>query len=553
MPEDFTQWFPEDFFQWQASRQMGAIILLSLISEDLTCLGAALLSATGSLSLWVAWTGTFLGIWWGDFLLYGFARVSGRWCRQTHWVQGLLARPRIQRAEAWFRDRGEAVLWVCRWVPGTRLPSYLAAGFVRFPLKRFLVVTGIMAAIWTSAIFLATSILGIAVRDWLARMERQLLVVFGFALVLLLLLRLWQRSRWWPSMEACQMFYDRWTRWEFWPAWFFYLPVAVWYVWLAVRYRGWGVPTVANPGIDAGGMVGESKIELLEELSRVAEGHTAEAVLVDESTWEGRCAFFEQVMVEQGWRYPVILKPDVGQRGSGVRKVSTDEGARECLRADGFKVVAQRYAPGPFEAGVFYYRHPGEASGKIFAITDKVFPCVVGDGRSTLGALILDDSRARLMAPVYRARFARRWDEVIPASESFRLVEAGNHAQGCLFRDGRALWSAVLEQRVDQIARALNEFYVGRFDVRYESVEAFRDRGEFQIVELNGAASEATSIYDPENRLMSAYRTLFRQWEIVFSIGGSNISRGFVPWSGWSLVQRWWRYQQEAREHPIAD
>ena len=34
--------------------------------------------------------------------------------------------------------------------------------------------------------------------------------------------------------------------------------------------------------------------------------------------------------------------------------------------------------------GVFYYRHPGEPEGRIFSITEKVFPAVVGDAAAMM-------------------------------------------------------------------------------------------------------------------------------------------------------------------------
>jgi len=58
----------------------------------------------------------------------------------------------------------------------------------------------------------------------------------------------------------------RWTHWEFWPGWLFYLPVAVNYVRLAILYRDFTLPTAANPGIFSGGFVGESKIVPLRDL-----------------------------------------------------------------------------------------------------------------------------------------------------------------------------------------------------------------------------------------------------------------------------------------------
>lgn len=64
--------------------------------------------------------------------------------------------------------------------------------------------------------------------------------------------------------------------------------------------------------------------------------------------------------------------------------------------------IIQEYIPG-CEFGVFYYRRPDEQHGRIFSITEKRFPEVIGDGARNLERLILDDERAVCMALFYMA------------------------------------------------------------------------------------------------------------------------------------------------------
>jgi hypothetical protein len=138
------------------------------------------------------------------------------------------------------------------------------------------------------------------------------------------------------------------------------------------------------------------------------------------------------------------------------------------------------------------------------------------------------------MAETYLRRFAHMRKSVLAPGQTPRLVEAGNHAQGCIFRDGMRLWSKQLEEQIDAISKGLPGFYVGRYDVRFGSVDQFI-RGEgFMILELNGAASEATSAYDSSKSLREAYRILFRQWELVFTIGDQNRRLGYrgTHWRG---------------------
>ena len=216
-------------------------------------------------------------------------------------------------------------------------------------------------------------------------------------------------------------------------------------------------------------------------------------------------------------------------------------------------MVAQRYALGPHEAGVFYYRFPHESRGHIFAITEKLFPVLVGDGKSTVTELVWRDRRARFMADKYLQRFTEQKNEVLAVGEELKLVEAGNHAQGCIFRDGMRLCTPELESRMDEISQKLTGFFIGRYDIRYASEEDLRAGGNFQIIELNGAASEATSIYDARNSIFAAYRTLFQQWELVFAIGAANRKRGCAPTKLSLVWQKWREYSRLAATYPAAD
>jgi hypothetical protein len=226
--------------------------------------------------------------------------------------------------------------------------------------------------------------------------------------------------------------------------------------------------------------------------------------------------------------------------------------AFEYLFAVDAPVIVQRYAPGPDEAGVFYYRRPGETRGQIFSITQKIFPCVTGDGTRTIEELIKADTRASLIANTYLRRFADRKDEVLPTGEILKLVETGNHAQGCIFQDGSHLWSEELVDAIDELAQKFPGFYVGRFDIRYANEAEFRRGRNFTIVELNGASSEATNIYDARNSLRSAYATLARQWKIVFEIGAANRALGFPPTSLRTLWREWRSYSTAAQCYPCA-
>jgi hypothetical protein len=322
-------------------------------------------------------------------------------------------------------------------------------------------------------------------------------------------------------------------RWEFWPMWLFYAPVAVWIAGLVVKHRGVGAISAANPGMPDGGIVGESKFDIV---SRLPEEWTIPASVIAPAAVDARVWRLASQVSQRRWKFPLILKPDVGQRGVGVKLVRTLEDAREYLTREASQVIAQPYHAGPYEAGVFYYRFPGWDRGRILSITDKRFPVVIGDGRSALEDLVWNDRRLRMQASRFLSRHAADRDRVLALGERLPLAIAGNHAQGTLFKDGRHLITARLEERIDQIARSYPGFFIGRFDIRYSDVEQFKAGEDLAIVELNGATAESTNIYDPDGSLIAAYRQLFRQWSIVFDIGAANRRLGATATSLRRLV-----------------
>jgi hypothetical protein len=231
-----------------------------------------------------------------------------------------------------------------------------------------------------------------------------------------------------------------------------------------------------------------------------------------------------------------VVKPDVGERGRGVAIVRSEGELRERLKGAEEELILQEHVEG-LEFGIFYYRFPGEASGRILSITSKTFPEVVGDGRRTLEDLILADGRAVCLAETYLRGSKLRRDAVLRAGVSHRLVEIGSHCRGSIFLDASHLATPALLARLDAISHATPGFFFGRYDVRVPSEELLA-RGEgFRILELNGVSSESVNIYDPRVSILEAYGTLFTQWRAAFEIGARNRAAGAKPATLLEVIQ----------------
>jgi membrane protein DedA with SNARE-associated domain len=499
------------------------LMLGTLVSEDLTCIAAGLLAHEGRIGVLSAIGACATGIFVGDVGLW----AAGWICRTTltGWSvsKRAMARWQLDQRRSQFENSVPTALLASRFVPGSRLPLYLAAGFSGVRLRTFATWTCLAVLLWTPILVLSAAAAGKAplpstamgVGLWTSKA-----MAAGALIGLVVLLRR-AASRCISWVTAGR--FARWSRWEFWPMWLFYAPVTAWIGLLSLRYRSIATITAANPGIPDGGTVGESKFQIL---SQLPADTIIPSTLIEPGPPGARQASLRRAVAVSGWAFPLVLKPDVGQRGVGMKIVRNADEAAEYLRVQRGPVLAQPYHPGPFEIGIFYYRYPGHTRGRIFSMTDKHFPLVTGDGMSTLADLIRRHPRYRLQAHTFFVRHCESLDHVLPEGGRFQLAHAGNHAQGTLFRDGMHLWTEALERRIDEIAQSAPGFFVGRFDIRYADVHALRRGQDLAIVELNGATAESTDIYDPAGSLWHAYRRLCEQWSIVFAIGSANRTRG---------------------------
>jgi membrane protein DedA with SNARE-associated domain len=501
-----------------------AIVLGTFVSEDATCIATGLLIQRGSVGLTSGIFACVTGIFVGDLGVWALGRVFGSALLRWSWTARRLSHRAVHDARAWLDRHAAGAIVGSRFLPGTRFVVYVMAGALGLPGLVFTIWSFIAALLWTPTLVLLSASLGdafarraspIVGSAWSSRAVAALLV---FAT-----LHTFRKAAAPAGGRRIVARLVRWSRWEFWPAWLFYVPVTAYIAWLAVRHRGLSTISAANPGIPDGGIAGESKFEIL---NRLPSEWTVPSILVQRGTPMDRLHRLRTECLARAWALPLILKPDVGQRGAAVRLIQTWASAADYLETFSAAVVAQPYHPGPFEAGIFYHRLPGCARGRILSITDKRFPVLIGDGVSTIEALIWSHPRFRLQAATFLARHADSSTRVLEVGERFPLAIAGNHCQGTLFRDGRHLLTPALEQRVDEIARSYAGFFVGRFDIRYSDVEAFMAGRDLSIVELNGVTSESTDIYDPDGSLFQAYRQMFRQWRIIFDIGAANRARG---------------------------
>ena len=340
---------------------------------------------------------------------------------------------------------------------------------------------------------------------------------------------------------------------EFWPAWLFYLPVVLFWILLGIRHRCFSLPTAANPAVETGGLCGERKSTILDHAGPTAAAWIAPYVILTTASDDLPRAL--EALGTAGLAVPIVVKPNIGCNGTGVRLADSVDRLAEVLGSfpRGVELMLQELIGHEGEAGIFYVREPGTSVGRITSLTLKQAPILVGDGRSTLRALILRDERSGRIPDIYMPRLAGRLDQVLRPGEPFRLVFAGNHCKGSIFSDGHAEITRALGAQVDAIMQDLPDFHFGRLDVRFESRAALRAGRGFRIIEVNGVGSEATHIWDPGTRIWSAYRDQFRHYRMAFEVGAAMRRRGVKPTPLLELLAFWRLQRRLMASYPIND
>ena len=333
------------------------------------------------------------------------------------------------------------------------------------------------------------------------------------------------------------------------PKWLICIPLALQWLWLALRYRSATLPSAANPAITAGGLVGEGKLEYFRDMGPIARAATAPhcAVRTDRPLSAPELL---AILRAAGLKFPVMAKPDLGLCGYGVRRIDDIGNLYTYVASfpDDETIVLQEYLAHEYEAGIFYAREPRASRGRILGLALRYFPRVSGDGAHTLDQLIARDPRAQrvLESRQHECRFDGA--RVPAAGELVRLSTIGSTRVGGLYRNGEYLITPQLSAAIDAIAQDMPQFYFGRFDVRFTSPQELAAGGGFSIMEINGAGSEAIQAWDPEVSLLEGFRMIFAKQRVLFAIGAANRRAGVRP-IGLLALARLNRRQQRLVAH----
>lgn len=319
------------------------------------------------------------------------------------------------------------------------------------------------------------------------------------------------------------LWWIKWTRFEYWPFMFLYFPTSLYWTYLILRSRSLTFFTLTNPPQEFGQFFGESKTHTLDRISDEYLPRTV-PVRLGAPLQEARDAFRAA-----GLDYPLIIKPNWGERGVNVERVDSDAELDSYLRKTDRDSLIQEFIDYPIELGVFYHRFPDGSKSGITGVVVKEFMTVTGNGRSTVAELMEEEDRFRFQIKRLHRMKPELMRRVPAAGERLLLEPVGNHNRGTKFLDGRHHINDDLVRVFDRIAKPIEGFYYGRFDLKARSwEELYRGEG-IRILELNGVYSEPAHIYDPGFRLLDAWGEIVKHMRLIYQIAEANRKRGYQP------------------------
>lgn len=133
-----------------------AIILGTFVLEDAATVLAAMQVQDGKIAWMVALCALYVGIILGDLGLYGLGRLAACWA----WARNLIPQERRSHGRDWIERRVFRVVFVSRFVPGARLPTYTTCGYLHASFSRFAAAAILATSIWTTLLFVLSRHVG---------------------------------------------------------------------------------------------------------------------------------------------------------------------------------------------------------------------------------------------------------------------------------------------------------------------------------------------------------------------------------------------------------
>ena len=140
-----------------------ALILTTFLLEDVAIAAGVSLASHGNVSWTLAFTAVAAGIALGDILLYWL----GAGARRIKWLEKRYITADTRKITESLHSHLISATLLARVIPGLRLFTYTACGFIRVSLAQFTFWVVIAVLTWTASLFWISATTGHALAAWL--------------------------------------------------------------------------------------------------------------------------------------------------------------------------------------------------------------------------------------------------------------------------------------------------------------------------------------------------------------------------------------------------
>ncbi len=313
--------------------------------------------------------------------------------------------------------------------------------------------------------------------------------------------------------------------------WLVYLPASFYFVYLCIRARSFCFFSAANPSIETGGMIFESKWDIFKLIPKKYYPNTV--IIREKENINTVIAKMNEVALQ----FPIIAKPDRGERGWCVEILKNTADLENYLSKCPIDLLLQEYIDYPIELSVFYYNNPDAPNGIVTSVTRKEYLEITGDGISTLFELIQKNNRAFLQLKQLEKTKIISFSKILPEGKTEILVPIGNHVRGAMFLDYCHTIDDKLNTIFNTVSKQIEGFYFGRFDIKCNSIEDLKEGKHFSILELNGTGAEPAHIYQPGFSYFKAQAVITQHYKMMFKAAKANHKKGTLYMSLKSFIE----------------
>lgn len=304
---------------------------------------------------------------------------------------------------------------------------------------------------------------------------------------------------------------NKWQDRGYWISKQYYWQSMGYYLYNAIKYRSLTFFSACNPALSFGGMLADNKTEAY---NIIPHRYLPKMMLFDANK------DLHMQIEQEGLQFPVVIKPNMGYKGFAVRECRNILELSlyiEEMKGLDKEWLIQEYIDKRCEYSIMYHRLPETDLYGVTSISKKEYPTVIGDGVNNIYELIKGFGNAFIDKNHLYKKWESKRNDIPSKGEKVVLHHIGNYSRGSKFYSQMGEIDSSISKAMYEVFDSTEEIYYCRFDIKADSLDEVR-KGNFMIMEINGAKSEPLHIYDPQYTFWNRVKDIREHWKLMTTI-----------------------------------